>query len=91
MATTFTYDERDYELKMTRAGVAAAEGAGLRASDIAETPFSSLNLLFFAALHPYRVPPAKAASMLETLLDEGTVKFTELFEELAEAYAKLFE
>lgn len=89
--TTFDYDGKSYELKMTRAGAAAAEEAGLRTSEIAEKPFSAIYLLFFAALHSYRVSPQKARKMLDDLLEDGTLAFASVFEELAEAYGSLFE
>jgi hypothetical protein len=88
--TTFEYDGKDYELKMTRAGIRAAEAQGLSSSEIAEKPFSALNLLFFAALYNYKINPNKAATMLDTLMDDGTVEFKGLFEELSEAYVDLF-
>lgn len=86
----FEYDGKDYELKITRAGVRAAEGQGLNASDIAEKPFSSLYLLFFAGMFKYRINPAKAATMLDDLLDDGSLEFNDLFENLSEQYVELF-
>lgn len=87
----FTHDNRDYELKMTRAGVRAAEGQGLATSDIAEKPFQSISLLFFASLYSqYKLNPAKATAMLDDLLDDGVFEPVALFEELAEAYGDLF-
>lgn len=88
--TTFDYEGKTYELKMTRAGIRAAEAQGLEASQIAEKPFSALGLLFFASLFGERVAPAKAEVMLDSLLDAGTVTFESLFEELSEAYVGLF-
>lgn len=89
--TSFEYEGKTYELNMTRAGVRVAESAGLVAQDIADKPFTSFGLLFFAALYSqYKVNPNKAATMLDALLDAGTVDFTELFEELSEAYTALF-
>jgi len=88
--TSFTYDGKDYTLKLTRAGVRAAEEAGLKVSTMQDSPFSSLAHLFFAALHPYRVTPNKATGMLDELLDDGTFTVEGLFEELVEAYTALF-
>lgn len=89
--TTFDYEGKTYTLKMTRAGVRAAESNGLTASEIAEKPFSALNLLFFAALFSqYKTSPNKAAEMLDTLLDDGVFDTQKLFEELSEAYVGLF-
>ena len=48
---TFDYDNKTYTFNMTRAGVRAAEAAGLVASEIAEKPQSALGLLFYAALY----------------------------------------
>jgi hypothetical protein len=89
--TCFEYEGKDYELGMTRAGLRAAEAQGLSASQIAEKPFSALGLLFFASLYSkYHVNPNKALSMLDDLLEDGTLKFGELFEELSEVYVELF-
>jgi hypothetical protein len=89
--TSFEHDGKTYALKMTRAGVRAAEAQGLSASQIADKPQSSLTLLFFAALFSqYKLNPNKASSMLDDLLDSGEVKFEELFEELSEEYVELF-
>ena len=88
--TTFEYEGKDYELKLTRAGIRAAEAAGLSTSELGDKPFSAVSLLFFAALHSYRVNYAKATKMLDELLDAETVTFEELFTELAEAYNELF-
>jgi hypothetical protein len=89
--TTFEHGGKNYELKMTRAGVRVAEAQGLSSSEMTEKPFSALNLLFFASLYSdYKVPPNKAAAMLDDLLDSGTVEFKDLFEELSEAYVDLF-
>jgi hypothetical protein len=49
--TTFEHEGKNYELKMTRAGVRVAEAQGLSSSQIAEKPFSALALLFFASLY----------------------------------------
>ena len=88
--TVFEYEDKTYELSMTRAGVRAAEAQGLRTSQFTETPFTALDLLFFASLYKYKVSPAKSSTMLEDLLNDGTFKFEKLFEELADAYAGLF-
>jgi hypothetical protein len=89
--TTFEFEGKDYTLKMTRAGVRAAEAQGLSSSQITEKPFSAFVLLFFASLFSqYHLNPSKVASMLDTLLDAGTIEFQPIFEELAEAYADLF-
>lgn len=86
----FTYDDRDYELKMTRAGASDAEAQGLTTSMISEKPFMAANLLFFAALARYKVSPRKAANILDDLLDRGEVEFKDLYEELSNAYVELF-
>lgn len=91
MARTIEHDGKTYDLKVTRAGARAAEAAGLSASEIGEKPFSSVGLLFYAALYSqYRVSPAKAVSMLDDLLDSGEVKLDEILEELSNDYAALF-
>lgn len=88
---TIEYEGKDYELKMTRAGIRAAEAQGMTVSEMGEKPFSAIQMLFFAALYSgYKVAPAKAANMLDDLLDSGEVEFSELFEELVEAYSELF-
>lgn len=89
--TTFEHEGKTYTLKMTRAGIRAAESQGLNTSDMAEKPLSSLSLLAYASLYSaYKMPPNKVASMLDDLLDSGEVDFKELFEELSEAYIELF-
>lgn len=89
--TSFSYEDKEYQLQMTRAGIRAAEANGLNASEIAEKPFSAIVGLFFASLYSrYKVNPNKAASMLDHLLDSGEVSFEKLFEELSEAYTELF-
>ena len=89
--TQFEYEGKKYELKMTRAGIRAAEAQGMTVSEMGEKPFSAIQMLFFAALYSgYKVSPAKAASMLDDLLDEGDLEFNTLFEELVEAYTELF-
>ena len=88
---TIEYEGKDYELKMTRAGIRAAESQGMTVSEMGEKPFSAIQMLFFAALYSgYKVAPAKAANMLDDLLDSGEVEFSELFEEFVEAYSELF-
>lgn len=87
----FTYEDRDYELKMTRAGASEAEAQGLTMSMLSEKPFTAANLMFYAALTPrYHVSPRKATTMLEDLLDRGEVEFKDIYEELSSAYADLF-
>jgi hypothetical protein len=89
--TTFEHDGKTYTLKMTRAGIRAAEGQGLNTSDMAEKPLSSLGLLVYASLYSgYKMNPNKVASMLDDVLESGEVDFKELFEELSEAYIELF-
>jgi hypothetical protein len=89
--TTFEHEDKKYELKMTRAGIRAAEAQGMTVSELGEKPFSAIQMLFFAALYSgYKVNPNKAAAMLDDLLDSGDVDFSELFEELVEAYSELF-
>ena len=91
MATTFEYDGKEYELTMTRAGLRAAEAAGLETSKLADKPQTAIGLLFFAALFSqYKVSPGKAVTMLDELLDSGALEFEPLFEELAEEYSELF-
>ena len=88
---TITYQGKDYELTMTRAGVRAAEDQGMRVSELTEKPFSALSMLFFASLYSkYKVTPAKASAMLDQLLEDEEVDFSDLFTELAEAYGELF-
>lgn len=90
--TTFELDGKEYELKMTRAGIREAENLGLDAANITAKPQSSLALMFFAALYSrYRVSPNKAASMLDDLLDSGEYEFVDLFETLSEQYAQLLQ
>lgn len=89
--TAFTYDGKDYEMSMTRAGVRAAEAQGLSSSQITEKPFSAIGLLFFAALYSgYKVTPAKAVAMQDALFESGDLEFGEVFKELAEEYSNLF-
>ena len=89
--TSFEYDGKEYELKMTRAGIRAAEAQGLSTSEITEKPFQAIGYLFFASLYShYKVNPNKAATMLDDLLDDETFEFTTLFGELSEAYTELF-
>ena len=90
--TSFEYEGKSYDLKMTRAGVRAAEAQGLSSSQISEKPQSAVTLLFFASLFSqYKLNPNKAASMLDDLFDDGTLKFGDLFESLSEAYVELFD
>jgi hypothetical protein len=89
--TTFEHEGKNYELKMTRAGVRVAETQGLSSSQIAEKPFSALALLFFASLYSgYKVNPNKATTILDDLLESGDLEFESLFAELSEAYVDLF-
>ena len=89
--TSFEYEGKEYSLKMTRAGIRAAEAQGLSSSEIAEKPFSALNLLFFASLFSeYKVNPNKAATMLDAALDSEALEFGTLFEELSTEYVNLF-
>jgi hypothetical protein len=89
--TTFKYEGKDYTLSMTRAGVRAAEAQGLSSSQITDKPFSAIGLLFFAALYSaYKVTPAKAVDMLDSLIDDKALDFGEVFKELAEEYSNLF-
>ena len=89
--TRFEYEGKEYELLLTRAGVRAAEAQGMKLSDIGEQPFTGASHLFFAALYSkHKVNPAKAATMLDTLLDSGELTLGGLLEELTEAYNELF-
>lgn len=91
MLQSFENEGTTYEMKMTRAGVRAAEAQGLSVSEISEKPFSAIYLMFFASLYHLRVSPQKATAMLDTLLDSGLVKFGDLYAELSEAYTGLFD
>lgn len=89
--TSVEHEGKTYELNMTRAGVRAAEAAGLTTGDLTEKPQSSIALLFFAALYSrYKMNPNKAAAILDDVLDSGEVEFSELFESLANQYTELF-
>ena len=89
--TSVEHDGKTYELKMTRAGVRAAEDAGLSTDDMGSKPQTAIVLLFFAALYSrYKMNPNKAAGILDDLLDAGAVEFTPLFTVLAEQYNVLF-
>ena len=89
--TAFEHDGKEYELRLTRAGIRAAESQGFVTSDLDQKPTTALSWLFFAALYGrYKTPPKRTADMLDDLLDAGTLEFTALFEELTEAYSHLF-
>ena len=89
--SSFEYEGKTYELKMTRAGVRAAEHLGLSMAEMTDKPQSSLALLFFASLFStYKINPGKSDTMLDSLLDSGDLKFDTLFEELSEEYSDLF-
>lgn len=89
--TGFTHDGKDYQPKMTRAGVRAAEAQGLAASEIAEKPFTAAPMLMFAALYSaYKLPLHKVESMFDDLIDAGELDFKDTFEELSEDYVGLF-
>lgn len=88
--TTFEYDGKDYELKITRAAARDAEEKGLTLSTIEQKPFVAIALLFYAALYKYKINPSKAANMLDELLDSGKLDFKDLFEKLSGDYVALF-
>lgn len=91
MIASVEHEGKTYELKMTRAGVRAAEGQGLDMGEIQGKPQSAIALMFFAALFSqYKFNPNKAATMLDDLLDSGDVAFEDLFESLSEQYSELF-
>ena len=88
------YKGETYETKMTRAGVRAAEAAGLSAQDIASKPFSSLPLLLFAGLFSVvkgGFNPNKANDILDKMLDDGDTTVGDALQELTEAYSELFD
>lgn len=87
--TTFEYDGKTYELKMTRAAARDAEDKGLTLNTLEQKPFVAISLLFYAALYKYKITPSKAANMLDELLDSGKIDFTELFETLTTEYVAL--
>lgn len=87
----FKHEGKDYELNMTRAGLRAAEAQGLSNDEVASKPFTSLPLMFFAALYSkYRMNLNKSTAMLDDLLDSGELEFGEVFEKLVEDYAGFF-
>lgn len=91
MATSFTYDDNEYEIGLTRAGVRSAEEQGLSTSQITEKPFSALSLLFYAGLYSkYHTSLKKATSMLDKLLDDKSIEFDKLLTELSDEYVALF-
>lgn len=86
-----TFDGKEYELGITRAGVRAAEAEGLALNAVADKPQTSLDLLFYAALFgKHRMTFSKAQSILDSCLDSGELKFGEITSELTDEYIALF-
>lgn len=88
--TTFECEGKTYELKLTRAGVRAAEALGLTTSEMVEKPFSAVVMLFYAALYTQRVNPKQAEKMFDACVADGTFEQAAVYEELVVAYNELF-
>ncbi|WAX16246.1 hypothetical protein EL753P1_00024 [Eggerthella phage EL753P1] len=86
-------NDKDYTFRMTRAGIRAAERAGMSMSDIGAKPMESLYFLWYAALyaeHPMVLK--KSDALLDDYLDSADCpeSFDDLFGDLAEQYAGVF-
>lgn len=84
---------KDYSFDMTRAGIRAAERAGMSMEDIGRKPMESLYYLWFASLYSKQpMVMKKSDALLDDYLDSSDCpeSFDDLFSDLAEQYAAVF-
>lgn len=84
---------KDYTFRMTRAGIRAAERAGMSTSAMGEKPMESLYYLWFAALYAeHPMVMKKTDVLLDDYLDSSDCpeSFEDVYGELAEEYAAVF-
>lgn len=84
---------KEYEFRMTRKGIRAAERAGLKSDSISETPIEGVYYLWFAALHAEQpMVKSKCDDLLDDYLDDPTCpeSFTDIAQSLVEDYQSVF-
>ena len=83
---------KDYNFKMTRKGLRAAETAGMDMAELASKPMLALSYLWFAELyaaHPMKFD--KACDLLDDFLDnDPSEDFSSLLEEFTNDYTLVF-
>lgn len=84
---------KEYTFRMTRAGVRAAERAGMNMSEIGDKPVAAMYYLWYAALHQeHPMPLKKSDDLLDAYLDDETCPegFDDLIASLMEDYTEVF-
>lgn len=83
----------EYTFQMTRAGIRAAERAGMNMSEVGEKPMVALYFLWYASLynqHPMAIK--KTDALLDAYLDDPNCpeSYEDLIGELIEEYSAVF-
>lgn len=84
---------KKYSFRMTRAGIRAAERAGMNMSEIGDKPMEALYYLWFAALyaeHPMQIK--QTDKLLDAYLDDPSCPeaYEDLIKDLSDQYAAVF-
>lgn len=89
---TVTIDGRNFELRLTRKGLRAAEAVGLNMDEIKTAPFSQIPLMFIAMTHgslPSRLSYARAEELTDELFDSGEMSPRDFIEMFSEGMSEL--
>jgi hypothetical protein len=92
LKATFTIDDREYTLELTRRAVRDLERSGFDLERASNAPASCAAQLFYAALSKNHrgLDPVKAANLLDRLIDEEGYDFADVFKVLVEMYEQVF-
>lgn len=85
---------KTYNFKMTRKGIRAAETAGMKISEMGDTPMLALSYLWYAALHAtHSIAIKKADELLDAYLDSDDCpeNVSDLLEDLMTGYSEVFK
>lgn len=85
---------KEYNFRMTRKGIRAAEKSGFKLSDFGNAPMSMAYELWYAALYAeHPMPHGKCDELLDDYLDSESCpeSFSDVMEWLSEAYNEVFE
>ena len=88
-----TINGKDYNFKMTRKGIRAAEQAGMDLTDLQTKPLTADSYLWYAALYAAQPITYKAAcDLMDNYLDDDSIPETmgEIIESLSTDYTKVF-
>lgn len=85
---------KTYSFKMTRKGIRVAEAAGMKVSEMGDTPMSALSYLWYAALYAKNpIAIKKSDELLDDYLDSNDCpeNIQDLLEDLMTGYSEVFK